>query len=946
MLIPFAFLNAQEYGNRHFQIEDGLPGSIVYSVTMDKMGRILFGTDQGISVYNGKEFRNIGRREGLKETEVLLIYNDSKDRTWVTTFGSNLYCFQNGKISIVYEDTAGMLNHSKFILEDSSGDIFIAGRHILKLQGEKFTNIQKINYAQNIFYYEKGDKRYFVSIRGVTELNKKNETVFYYNDLNRYYHGGVKWKGKLLFYYQNGIDEYEESSENNFVIKTKSISKSVINRIKVDAGNNLWILTNGDGALRVDAITGDTTRFIPGSSVSDLLIDKEQNIWLTTLGEGIYKIYFPVVKWYSKTSGMVSDHFLSVASDGADGIIAGDNNGNVYHINADSVNKYRFTNPKTSNRILDLLSIDQNYFYAASDEGLIKFNYYTGTSVTVFDTLRSFKFIRKTSKGNYLTGTYKYGLEFRSDNVLQLKGVWEKRTMGIEETDNDGFYLASTEGLFECNSRGANIQEVDFFKSKDRVNYILKDKSGVLWIATYNSGLYAYGDSRLINITDSAGLAGNSCKHIFTSADGDIYVSTDKGVSRIKTINLIDKKFQIINYTTENGLPSNETNQCVVIDNKLWVATGKGLVVIEIQNRTPEKAPMVVINSIASSDSIYSMGKAIKIPYSAKYIDISFEGISISSGKNLIFKYRVNSVDKAWSYSRSNSIRYASLSPGNYTFQIVAINQETLAESNTAEIKFTILTPFWRSSTFIVLVSLFTIALIWLVFKWRIKKLQGRADMRNRMLSSEIKSIRSQMDPHFIFNALNSIQGYVLKNEKLLANQYLTSFSRLMRMVLENSNRSFVTIQEEIEFLELYLQLEQLRLNNKFTYSIEYDKNITIEITEIPGMVLQPLVENAVIHGIGLKDGPGHILVKFEVQQNKIFCIVEDDGAGFSNLANQYQSRQEYVHTSFGFKAIEERIKLLNSLGRFKINFRVAASTYLEPGKGTRVEIEIEEKVN
>lgn len=936
----------QVAGNIQYTIKDGLAGSMIYSMDMDKSGRILFGTDQGVSIFNGMEFRNISRKEGLLENEVLLIFNDSKDRTWITTFGNKMYSYQGGKLSIAYEDSTGMLSHSKFITEDSKGNIWTVGRNILKFSTDSFQKIQQVNDYQNIYFYEKENKWFFVSIRGTTEVDERFKSKFSQNSLNRYYQGSYNWKGSVYFFYQGGIDLYEQQTDNTFFLKQKTESKSYINRVKVDTENNLWILTKGDGALRVDGVTGDTTRFIPGGSVSDVLIDDEKNIWLSTLGDGVFKFYFPFVKWYLKGNTFSSDHFLSVASDGGKGILAGENNGNIYHILGDNIRTFRYTSPQTSNRIMDIVNYDEKYFLAATDEGIIKYDYETGNSIKLIDSLKTFKFIRKTSRETFLTGNYKYGLELGRLPELPLINVWNKRTVSIEVEAPDKFFLASVDGLYDAEAENPLVSPVGFLPDNVRVNSMVRDSTGLLWIATYNSGVYIYEKNKLIHLSDSTGLSGNACKHLFVDSNGDVYVSTDKGVSRIRTLNRTEGKFQITKFTSENGLPSNETNQCLVADNHLWVATGKGLAVIDLNYNTNPKMPVVVINSIATSLNVFYPGSAIRIQFPVKYLDLKFEGISISGGRNIAFKYRIKGLDKVWNETESTIIRYASIPPGNYTFQIVAFNKETLMESKPAEVQFTILAPWWRSYIFITISVLVTAGLLWLVFRWRLRKLERRAEIRNRMLAAEIKSIRSQMDPHFIFNALNSIQGYVLKNEKVLANQYLTSFSRLMRMVLENSNRNFVTIHEEMEFLELYLKLEQLRLNNKFTYRIDYDKNISPELNEIPAMVLQPLVENAVIHGIGPKEGEGQILVRFESQGDKIFCIVEDDGEGFFNLADKHPTNQNAVHKSFGFKAIEERIKLLNTIGRFHIKFKVSASVYLDPGKGTRVEIEIEDKTN
>lgn len=210
------------------------------------------------------------------------------------------------------------------------------------------------------------------------------------------------------------------------------------------------------------------------------------------------------------------------------------------------------------------------------------------------------------------------------------------------------------------------------------------------------------------------------------------------------------------------------------------------------------------------------------------------------------------------------------------------------------------------------------------------------AEFKAVVADTELKALRAQMNPHFIFNSLSSIGDYMLKNDTESAYNYMTQFARLMRQTLENSNRKEITLDDDLQFTELYLQVENKRLNHQFTYDIKVDETIDRQNTLIPPLMLQPFIENSIWHGISKKDGNGHILIEIKKNDNRLICSVDDNGAGLNNLNNQ-EIQNTGKNQSLGVQITESRLAILNKQKQIKGQLKILDKN----GEGVRVEISL-----
>lgn len=235
-----------------------------------------------------------------------------------------------------------------------------------------------------------------------------------------------------------------------------------------------------------------------------------------------------------------------------------------------------------------------------------------------------------------------------------------------------------------------------------------------------------------------------------------------------------------------------------------------------------------------------------------------------------------------------------------------------------------------------------TLALMVLLFnRTRIKSEQRISEMNRRISEVTQANLRQQMNPHFIFNTLNSIQYYMYQHDKLATNNYLTKFSSLMRKVLENSQHTSVRLQDELDALKLYLELESLRFKDKFDYKISIDEDIDTLVYKVPAMLIQPYVENSISHGLMPKEGKGYVKIDLRLQNNHILCSIEDNGIG-REAAQEMKSKMNDTHNSYGTQITSSRLDLVNSLygTSLKTTYTDLVNVSGEAG-GTRVEIHI-----
>lgn len=455
---------------------------------------------------------------------------------------------------------------------------------------------------------------------------------------------------------------------------------------------------------------------------------------------------------------------------------------------------------------------------------------------------------------------------------------------------------------------------------KKRINdsKILADSSMVM--ATDGYGLLFLKNRKVIrSITQKEGLSDNICKKLFMKGK-HLWITTNNGINRI---DLSQSKIHVESFEYTDALLAHDVNDLFVDERYAYFATNNGLVYFTYQNSIPRNAaPKVLISSISNDKRMLDMRqKSHILAPSSDNITFTYSAIDFQNRK-ISYRYRLKS-DATWIETRNRRLEFSALSPGRYIFEVAAKSQNS-GWSSAARVNFTLKKHFWQSTWFLVsfsaLIAFVCYKFAVIVTRRQKDKEQDKLRLKNKILTLEQRALQAMMNPHFVFNVMNSIQHYINTSNTSAADKILTGFARLIRKNLDMCTKSYITLAEELEYIELYLSLEKKRFGDKLQYRIQIDPAIDKEETFIPSMILQPYLENAIWHGVMPRALGGSIELRIEEQgEHHILIKITDDGVG---IDNSLRAKTEHA-PSKGLNLTRERINLLNQIAANPIQLEI-----------------------
>ncbi|MBC7125480.1 MAG: histidine kinase, partial [Bacteroidales bacterium] len=581
-------------------------------------------------------------------------------------------------------------------------------------------------------------------------------------------------------------------------------------------------------------------------------------------------------------------------------------------------------------------------------------------------------------------GFYFYHLKEMILKKIQLNSIPPDFSYSIEAlvAAGDKIYIASNHKIYEMNISQNSIQQINIHDrhmvSSRLTTCLLEDKEGYIWIGTSDNGLnrlnprtglfdhffkgntphslpsedvtclyccsrnkiwigtnnglcqYNQRDSTIVPILPDV-ITGR-VESIIESPDSLIWIGLQHGLVRIDPTL---QKWQLFNEA--DGLPTSSFNHGAfnLAPDRLAFATKSGVITINPKTFlgksnfypiliTDFKIPNQVISyAIHQNDTITL--KHNENSFSISFSPLTFDKVGVNQ-----FSYTITGMKGSWVTTTSNFASFTNLNPGQYIFRVTRKGFENNTDKHTL-LKIVIKPPFWktigfRSSILIVLISIGSFILMLYI---------NQLKARESSVVLEQKLLASQMNPHFIFNTLSAIQNYIYNKDSEDAGNYLANFSMLVRLILENSRAEWITIDQEIKTIKLYLILQQLRFPNKFEYEIDVDPIINKKFLNIPPMLVQPFIENSIEHGIMHKKTMGNILIIFKLVDELIQIEVIDDGIGLKKSEMINRNREQ--HTSLATQITRERLSNLKRKFNERIGITVCDREEVEGKNGVRV---------
>lgn len=490
-------------------------------------------------------------------------------------------------------------------------------------------------------------------------------------------------------------------------------------------------------------------------------------------------------------------------------------------------------------------------------------------------------------------------------------------------TQDNTLWVGGSSGLERITETDSIIKESENNELlQQKIISLVADQDSLIWVGTEGVGVYGYDRHRIINIPSTEGLFISA---LFKDQENHLWVASNKGVYQIY-INPKDRtETRLVKiYTTNDGLASNETNDIYVDSQYIYAATNKGLTRIDRQQRyVDNSSPKLYINSITINGQKQKVQATYDLSYQENEVEFSYTGLSYKSFKDLVYAYQLEGVDEAWQTTKNREVRYANLNPGEYTFQL-KVQDIVGAEVVLAQpIHFTIQPPFWQTNWFRGIILLGGIGLGYFFYRLRIRQIEQSSQVKQQFAELELQALRSQMNPHFVFNSLTSIQYFIQESEVEEADEYLAKFGKLMRLFLESSKTKYISLEQEIRLLKAYVEMEQLRFEEKFEVDFTIDPNIEIHDGCIPSLLIQPFIENAINHGLFHKKDKGLLQIRFEnYAEDKIIVTLVDDGVG-RKKADEIKRQSIRSYKSRGLQIVEDRVKAINRTENITIEYTI-----------------------
>ncbi|WP_276479769.1 sensor histidine kinase [Paraflavitalea pollutisoli] len=940
-LVSPTITSAQEYNYIRYDTKDGLAGSTVYDMVQDQEGFMWFATEAGLSRFDGTRFKNFTTADGLPDVEVIKLYVDYTGRVWIAPFKNTLCYYYKGKIHTAANDSLLKLVKLDAAVEVITGDY--AGN--IFMSGGRFAYILQTKPGQEKLLRLLPFQRHFVN--AIPNFNSTKGILLFTED------SSFLWREGQLSYWASLVNSSRKkmfpaqlSSDKSakYISYTNAIT-SFYRKWSIDKKSiNTFLIGNFDGAYSIDSVNFGQLeeKFLAGKKVNAVWIDYENNLWFGTNGQGIYKLTSRNFKTYGFT-GNQSPEIFSIVKVGNAMLIGGDYN-KLYEFSAGTVKSSPLVKTfeeatqgsYSSNRLLTILP---------TSNGSLAFGFdlYLFLKKGVhekFSILSPIKALLEVNRDTLLVATGRNVVHVDATNLAVLDTIWPSRATSVGY-HNGQVYIGTVDGLnFLESGHQARYLGTDEPALRYRIAAISKANDGVVWVATFGGGIIGLkGDRVFARISSGDGLTSDVCRSLFIGKD-HLWVGTDKGVNKVDLNNLSSPPRQ---YTVSDGLPSNIINAIYVDRGQVHIGSPAGLTTFDERQVSNFSRCDLKLLGVSISGQPVNPDSIGHLAYKDNNIAIDFVAISFKSAGDILYRYRLQGLKETWDSTRQNSLSYPSLPSGQYQLELTAANKFGVVSAPII-IPFTVDAPFWQTWWFLTIVALLTITLTALLVGARFSVLRKRerekASLEQKVSKLEQLALLAQMNPHFIFNCLNSIQAFIIQNDLLATNQYLTEFARLIRQTMDSAAKGTITLEDEISYLSRYIELERMRFGKSFDFEISIDEQIDVSYLSIPSMMLQPYVENSIRHGIRYKKGQGGLVeVKFRQYGSQLSCIVEDNGIGRQE-ALRLRSKVHVEYQSKGMTLAANRIQALNRQFNETISINIVDKVD-ETGKasGTRVEI-------
>ncbi len=949
---------AQDNYYYNYTVKDGLPSNITYTAVQDENDLLWIGTEKGISVYNGYKFKTVNIGEELESNDVWKLVMDKYKRIWIFTTNSEAVLLIKGKSFSLNEltkrKTQDIAPWSLNLNDLSSG----AANNYLLLANKKDSafylnannNLEAINFPGEVFDDIRSDK-----ILNCTFLKEEIILLYKNGKISTWDYSGKKIKEqhevnlthpRKIDFSQNINNKADklclQDGKQVFVLRENRLVRTIESNEKFNVKNIIgfssdYIFTKENNRLiSIDSKDWNNSRILSENinNAKSIFEDKEKNIWIFSYDKGIYLLPYQSQnsKIYNKSNGLINSNITCMNFDQNGELLIGNNfgksttifeNGKFYELpKSGAFRDYFIFSDKENNIWTSALKV-----FEENKEATFKEKFISKENIST-----SIKSYCKIDSTYYFGGNQLYKCQLVGDKITLIPLKYSNdRIYSMASYLKNDIYLGTTHGVLKYNLNSKKTKRLQFENNYSNIRSLAQHK-GILWIASDKEGLIVYDIKKETKkIIPSFKNIIISEIHI-NSSQQLAWISTNKGLFkvRLKSFDILETEIQL--FSTTNGLPTNEVNCCRIKGNDIYVGTSEGLAIIKNEKVELKYKPKISVSAVYINGSLIDNRDKYELTASKNHLTVEFNAVSFSSLGNVRYKYKLEGIDKDWISSKGRVLEYPNLSPGIYRLIVVGYDAMGQKTSNRIDMTFEIKKPFYKRWWFVLLTSL----LIMLLVGYFAYSYYRKERFSQQLTSLKLEALQSQLNSHFIFNALNAIQMYVVKNDQRAANKYMSQFALLIRSFLDSSRNKTVLLSNEIKFIKTYISLEEIINEGKFDVQIDVDPKLNLNYA-IPSNVIQPFVENAIVHGLLHQEKKGLLSLRFlKAPKKGIRCEIEDDGIGYEQSIKNKKSSKP----SHGLNILKERIEVLKKAYGLKIDFTLFDKSQIDKSEsGTLVVI-------
>lgn len=962
----------------NYTTKDGLLSDEVYNMYQDKAGYLWVFSKFGPVRYNGKKFEPYLKNLTLRESFIYCIYENKSGQTWVANSNATVYEIRNDSAFVMpgtQEISRVLRARSNEILklyQDDSLNFYITGKgpcyqlrpnsdgtyqqRNLSFSFVEDTVLYSINEVgdavmvysnrksiDGLKFINKGATRHYTRIHPKQGPPRIFRNPFYNLNLISPYdviRGCRKVGDSYYFLYANAFWKFDRNN-----ILSYTTFKTIVTNFTSDNKGYFWVGTVNDGIYKLDSDGKILAHYLEGLTISDLLFDHLGGLWVSSQGKGLFycsntqetAFLLPHPLGQSITCLKLIDSTVYV----------GNAKGEVFTTRSGDLVQVKRAN---GFGVKDIAKSDSRILLADYTGNIRDFS--SGEKLA-HDFNVNFIYSKLLKNGDTLVGLTRQSVNYAWQNQLRSVNHYKKKLLTAEIFRNQ-LWLGTSEGIYlsdlsqvKENRLHDQTLVADTVRSLQRPqpeNYsdseavaAMHVRGNQLWASTEGNGLFCFLPHQVIHYTKTTGLPDNIVNH-FYCWENTYLLSTNSGLYLCNT------------WSPKNGfgdwtrISSHTILKAILFKDLIYAVSSHGLIVLDRRSLDSQTDRYFInLKAVKANFAEIPTSALGRVKSSVRNLEFEFDVIDFQ-GKNPFIDFVLTGSVNDSVHTQNNSYRMAQLVPGEYTLRVST--GDSGSSQSTLVIPFFIEPAFWQTTIFKVASVIFMLGLLvfgfWLILRRNKRRQQVKLKNEQLILEYKLIALKAQVNPHFMSNCLSAIQNMVLESDREKATYYLAEFGLLMRRILEHSSKQTISLAEELELLALYIELERLRFDNKFSYHVHVSKNIDPKIYQVPPLILNPIVENAIWHGLlpVHQKRDARLTLDASIENGKLVIVIDDNGVGYKNTSAGIGNHRA---GSFGLSITEQRISNWNYLQQGDLaSFSIKNLREVNPNwVGTRVSIEL-----